>query len=142
MDAPLVCCSADRPTGADLHTVLVVEDEPPLRELMADVLRDEGYAVEEAEDGAEAIRLLGQHRPGTSAVCVVLLDMMLPEVDGIGVLRHLAAHGTYIPVVAMSASRERLAEAMAAGARTTVPKPFDLDQLLAVVARNCGHQAG
>ena len=120
-----------------LHTVLLVEDEPPVRELLADVLRSEGYRVEEARDGAEAIRALDHYLSGSDHLCVVLLDMMLPQVDGIGVLRHLVERGVFVPVVAMSASREHLAAAVEAGAQITVAKPFDLDGLLSVIERNC-----
>jgi CheY-like chemotaxis protein len=119
------------------HTVLVVEDEPAVRELVSDFLRDEGYEVEEARDGAEAIHRLDAHQHRADHLCAVLLDMMLPRVDGIGVLHHLAAVGAEVPVVAMSASREHLNAALAAGARTAVPKPFDLDRLLLAMHRNC-----
>ena len=119
------------------HTVLVVEDEPAVREMVADFLRDEGYRVEEARDGAEAIRTLDQHCQRADHLCAVLLDMMLPRVDGVGVLHHLASVGARVPVVAMSASREHLAAARAAGAQMVVPKPFDLDRLLSVVTSNC-----
>ena len=119
------------------HTVLVVEDEPAVRELVADFLRDEGYEVEEARDGAEAIHRLDWHHRRADHLCAVLLDMMLPRVDGVGVLRHLATVGADVPVVAMSASRQHLTAALAAGARTTVPKPFDLDWLLSAMHDNC-----
>ncbi len=119
------------------HTVLVVEDEPAVREMVADFLRDEGYEVEEARDGAEAIHRLDTHRRRADHLCAVLLDMMLPRVDGVGVLRHLATVGAGVPVVAMSASREHLAAALAAGARIAVPKPFDLDRLLSAMHMNC-----
>ena len=119
------------------HMVLVVEDEPAVRELVADLLRDEGYLVEEARDGAEAIRRLDAHQRRANHLCAVLLDMMLPRVDGVSVLRHLATAGAEVPVVAMSASREHRTAALAAGARTAVPKPFDLDRLLSAMHSNC-----
>ena len=122
-------------------TVLLVEDEPPVRELVAELLREEGYEVREARDGAEAIRALDDCLLPSGRACLILLDMMLPRVDGVGVLRHLAERGTHVPVVAMSASRKQLAVAEAAGVDSVVPKPFDLDDLLAVVERNCKHTA-
>jgi two-component system, OmpR family, response regulator MprA len=125
------------PTEAHPHTVLLVEDEPAVRDLVADFLREEGYEVEEVRDGAEAIRSLDTHHHRADHLCAVLLDMMLPRVDGVGVLRYLATMGDEVPVVAMSASREHLKSALAAGARTTVPKPFDLDRLLAAMHTNC-----
>src|SRR5947209_7482999 len=126
-----------QPSAAQPHTVLLVEDEPAVRDLVADFLREEGYEVEEARDGAEAIRSLDVHHHRANHLCAVLLDMMLPRVDGVGVLRHLATVGAAVPVVAMSASREHLTAALAAGARTTVPKPFDLDRLLSAMHTNC-----
>jgi CheY-like chemotaxis protein len=114
-----------------------VEDEPAVRELVSDFLREEGYEVEEARDGAEAIHCLEAHQHRADHLCAVLLDMMLPRVNGIGVLRHLAKVGAEVPVIAMSASREHLTAAIAAGARTAVPKPFDLDWLLSAMHRSC-----
>src|SRR5689334_11738892 len=100
-------------------------------------LRDEGFRVEEARDGAEAIKALDQYRPPPARLCLVLLDQMLPKADGVEVLQHLAAHGAYVPVVAMSASRTRLKAAAEAGADDTLEKPFDLGKLLEVVERCC-----
>src|SRR5918912_3817289 len=105
------------------HTILLVDDEPPVRELAADVLRDEGYAVLEAENGLEAVRCIEQFRPPHGDLCLVLLDMMLPVLDGLGVLQHLTAHRDGLPVVAMSASAQHLAQAEAAGARAILAKP-------------------
>jgi len=119
------------------NTVLIVEDEVAVRELLAQFLRDEGFDIEEAQDGLEAIDALNRHRPPSQALCVVLLDMMLPHADGVQVLHHLTTIGGYVPVVAMSASRERLVDATGAGAQATIAKPFDLDQMLAVVTNSC-----
>ena len=119
-------------------TVLVVEDDPPIRALLADLLRSEGYDVAEARDGAEAIRCLDVYAPPPARLCLVFLDMMLPSVDGLGVLQHLAALNSYVPVVAMSANRDLLTAAGQAGAEDTMSKPFDVDRVLDVVERNCG----
>lgn len=122
---------------ASSHTVLVVEDDSSIRAFILDALQSEGYRVAEAADGAEAIRLLEQHRPPPHHLCLVLLDMMMPRVDGCGVLHHLATLNSYVPVIAMSANRQYLVAAVSAGAQATLPKPFDLDHLLAAVERNC-----
>ena len=119
------------------RTVLVVDDEPTIRELLADVLRDNGYDVIEAKDGAAAIHALDHYGLPAHHLCGVLLDMMLPEVDGLGVLRHLASVGASVPVVAVSANRSSLGAAVAASARSALPKPFDGDALLATVTRLC-----
>jgi CheY-like chemotaxis protein len=122
-------------------SVLVVEDEPSVRGLIADALGGEGYSVVQAADGVEAMRLLEEHRPPPDRLCLVLLDMMMPRADGNSVLRYLATLDSYVPVVAMSANRQLLATAADAGAQATLPKPFDLDVLLGVVARNCSSDA-
>jgi two-component system response regulator (stage 0 sporulation protein F) len=123
--------------GAEMqhqHTALIVEDEAMIRELIVECLQDEGFAVREAVDGAQAIELIDQHHED---YCVVLLDLMLPKVSGVDVLRHLEQVDSAVPVVAMSASREHLAEAVRAGATMAVPKPFDIVDLLAVMTRHC-----
>ena len=112
---------------------LVVEDEEPIRELVADTLWDEGYSILEARDGQQAIDLLDEVILPTAASCVVVLDMSMPRVSGVGVLAHLKECGAKLPVVAMSANPMQLAAAQAAGTKATLAKPFDLDQLVAVV---------
>ena len=117
--------------------VLVVEDDPAIREFVVEALRDEGYPVQVARDGAEAITALQKGSPPPDRLCLVLLDMMLPKADGVDVLRALTDLGGYVPVVAMSADRARLSEARSAGAQATVAKPYDLNRLIDVVERNC-----
>jgi CheY-like chemotaxis protein len=118
-------------------TILLVEDEPPIRELVADVLRDEGYDVLEAKDGMEAIHALDEHGPPAGDLSLIVVDMMLPGTDGLGILSHLGAPEIGPPVVAMSASGYLLSAAAAAGARAVLSKPFDLNELLRVVASHC-----
>ena len=112
---------------------LVVEDDEPIRELVADTLWNEGYSILEARDGQQAIRLLDEVILPADARCVVVLDMLMPRVSGLDVLDHLKERGCKLPVVAMSASSMHLAAAQAAGTNATLAKPFNLDQLVAVV---------
>jgi CheY-like chemotaxis protein len=121
---------------ATAHTILLVEDDSPIRSVVAELLDAEGYSVLEAGDGAQAIHLLDRHRRD-GGLCLVLLDMNLPRVDGVGVLRHLAATGAHVPVVAISATEANLGAARRQGVQATLSKPFDLDHLLAVVAHTC-----
>ncbi len=116
-------------------TVLLVDDEPAIRELLADVLRDGGYDVVEARDGVEALRTLEQHALSVDSPSLIVLDLMLPNTDGLEVLGHLAAQGVRLPVVVMSTSRDLLSAAVAAGARAVLRKPFDLNDLLRLVAQ-------
>src|SRR5207253_9482402 len=101
-------------------------------------LRDEGFTVREAPDGAVALRLIQQLRPLEDHLCSVLLDMRLPEVTGLEVLRALEHQGAQVPVVAISSDRHLLAQATLAGAASTMAKSFDVEELLAVVGRHCG----
>jgi two-component system, OmpR family, response regulator len=124
------------------QAVLLVEDDSTLREVVAELLRLEGYAVEEAQDGAEGVRALEEHQPPPDYYCGVLLDMMLPQVSGLEVLQRLRGEwGGYVPVVAMSASNLALEVAREAGAVATLPKPFDVERLLALVQQYCSYQA-
>ena len=119
------------------HRILVAEDELAVRDLIVELLHDEGHEVIEAADGRAALQVLERFAAPQNDVCLILLDLMLPRMDGITVLRHLAEQGIYIPVVAMSASRAHLATAQEVGADAVVPKPFDLDALLGIVDRTC-----
>ena len=118
-------------------SVMVVEDDETLRALLAHYLRGEGYAVEEIADGAAALRALDERRAAGDPPGVVLLDLMLPHVSGLSVLERLAAESADVPVVAMSVYDPLLLAASAAGAHSLLFKPFDLEQLLPVVAQYC-----
>ena len=120
------------------RTVLVVEDEPSVRLLVTSLLEDAGYDIVEAADGSEAIDVLEQRRPIGDSLCAILLDMMLPGTDGLGVLRRLDELGDGVPVVAMSGSSRHLDQATAAGVDATLAKPFKLEELLRLVRRFCG----
>jgi CheY-like chemotaxis protein len=117
--------------------ILVVEDDAAIREIVCELLRDEGFDVYAAEDGAAAIGALRHHLPPPETLCLVILDMMLPRSNGVQVLDTLAKLGRYVPVLAVSADREQLARAARAGAAATLEKPYDLDRLLSIVERNC-----
>src|ERR671932_1456019 len=102
--------------------VLVVDDEPLVRNLVADVLRDEGYRVLEARNGRDAVRVVNQQLEPSEYPCLVLLDLMLPEMDGLRVLQQLAAPGGRVPVIAMSASQQHLDAARLEGADAVLQK--------------------
>jgi CheY-like chemotaxis protein len=113
-------------------TILVVEDDPMLRELIAFMMSAQGYAIVEAADGRQAIQALDK-QGADSGLSLMLLDLMMPGVDGLGVLQHRAEHGYQVPVVAMSASHSQLAAAEQAGAQAVLPKPFEMADLLHMV---------
>ena len=108
-----------------LPTVLVVEDEPVIRELMAILLEDEGYIVRQAVDGLQALEMLEQH-----GVDLVLSDVKMPRLDGASLVHRLRSRGDAIPVVLMSAL---YAEVDLPGVRF-LRKPVNCENLLTVIA--------
>ena len=115
--------------------ILVVEDDDAIRGLVSDVLRDDGYRVGEASNGAEALDYVHRHRPD-----LIVLDLMMPVMDGwtfVGECRRKPGCRD-VPIVVTSASYDlsRTAERLRSfGVRTCLAKPFDVDGLLALVER-------
>src|SRR5579875_1991433 len=108
--------------------VLVVDDEPSLAELLSSVLRYEGWSVRTAANGAEAVRVGREFRPDA-----VVLDIMLPDFDGIEVMRRLRAELPDVCVLfltARDAVEDRVA-GLTAGGDDYVTKPFSLEEVLA-----------
>src|SRR5215217_2392140 len=108
-----------------MPTVLVVEDEPVIRELMAILLEDEGYTVRQACDGLEALETVEQH-----PVDLVLSDVKMPRLDGASLAHRLRARADPLPVVLMSAV---YAEVDLPGV-CFLRKPVNCEQLLDIIA--------
>ena len=121
--------------------ILVVDDEVGIRELLSEILADEGHQVLLAENAGEARRLRERHRPD-----LVLLDIWMPDTDGISLLKEWAASGQLgMPVVMMSGhgTIETAVEATRIGALDYLEKPIALQRLLATVKRALrNHAAG
>src|SRR5690348_3469990 len=116
-----------RPDGTPVR-VLVVDDEPSLAELLASVLRYEGWNVVTAGSGAEAVRTAREFRPDA-----VVLDIMLPDFNGLEVMRRLRAELPQVCVLfltARDAVEDRVA-GITAGGDDYVTKPFSLEEVLA-----------
>ena len=112
-------------------TIMVVDDEAAVRDALRRALRLEGYSVELAADGAEALRRLEDGPPPDA----LLLDVLMPGVDGLEVCRRLRRSGSRLPVLMLTA-RAEVADRVAgldAGADDYLPKPFALQELLARV---------
>lgn len=112
-------------------SVLIVEDDPALRELYADVLRDEGWIVQQAGDGVEALDLLAIGTPP----CVVVLDLRMPRMDGWELASRLRDNG--LPFILVAAHYRIQDEARNVGARWWLQKPVAIDRLVDVVAEAC-----
>lgn len=113
--------------------ILVVDDEPDIRHLVSEILEDEGYRVTVAEDGESARTAFARRTPD-----LVLLDIWMPDVDGILLLKEWSAGtGLPCPIVVMSGhgSVETAVEATRLGAFDFVQKPISLAKLLAIVSQ-------
>ncbi len=109
------------------QTVLIVDDEPQIRRALQLNLKARGYQVELAADGAEALRVAGRSHPD-----VVLLDLGLPDMDGLDVIAGLRGWST-VPIVVLSARGDEAGkvDALDAGADDYITKPFGIEELLA-----------
>jgi two-component system response regulator RegX3 len=127
--------------GRMTRTILVVEDEPTLRETLVDALETEGFRIVSAADGREALTVFRSERPD-----LVLLDLMLPELSGIEVCRIIRAESG-VPIVMLTAKDSELDKVVGLelGADDYVTKPFSLRELSARVRalfRRSEQQAG
>jgi len=123
---------------AESLPVLVVEDDPALREALTDTLEMAGYNAIAADNAEQALVWLDKCKPG-----LVLTDVQMPGMDGHALLRTLKVRRPEIPVILMTAygQIDRAVQAMRDGAADYLPKPFEPDNLLATVARHF-RQAG
>jgi two-component system chemotaxis response regulator CheY len=108
--------------------ILVVEDEPDIRQLVTEILESVGCDVLEASDGTEALSVLERHR-----VSLILLDMRMPVLDGWGFARAARQRGIDVPIVVMTAAENAKRWAREVGATDFVAKPFDVTALVATV---------
>jgi DNA-binding response OmpR family regulator len=114
--------------------VLLVEDDPQIREFLIDALADEGFAVQVAPDGRSALGLLRTFSPH-----LILLDLRMPDMDGWTFRERQLAAGLApdVPLLVLTAVHalpERMDEL---GAAAVIQKPFDLEELLGAVERHC-----
>jgi two-component system phosphate regulon response regulator PhoB len=116
-------------TTQSLGSILVVEDEPTIREVIAVALRDEGYTVIVAEDGHSALRLTNRH----NFLELIILDVMLPYLNGLDLCRLLRHEGIGVPVLMLSAksSESDRVVGLEVGADDYLGKPFGVRELIA-----------
>lgn len=111
--------------------VLIVEDDSDLRQTIQWLLEDEGFVVEAASDGREALAQAALRKPS-----LVLLDMGLPIIDGDGVAAGLRAiYGNTVNILTMTADGRVVEKARRVGAIAYLSKPFELDALVEAVRR-------
>jgi DNA-binding NtrC family response regulator len=117
--------------------ILVVDDERTIRELVCEVLADEGYEVVGASNGSEALGALEQN----AAFSLVVLDMWMPVMNGWQFAAEIGERGIALPIVVMTAAREARHRAEEIGAIGYIGKPFDVDQFIDAV-QNAIQQTG
>ena len=133
----------DDNAAASRQRILVVDDEPSIVDAVATALRYEGYEVEEASTGREALAAVGREPPD-----LIVLDWMLPDIDGIEVGRRLRERGFKTAVLFLTAkdATEDKVEALRAGGDDYVTKPFSLAEIVArteaILRRTAGSLPG
>ena len=117
--------------------IMTVDDSASIRQMVSFTLRDAGYEVVEAVDGKDALS-----KVDNQPLNMVLTDLNMPNLDGIGLIRALRAHAAckFIPIVMLTteSQAERKQEGKAAGATGWIVKPFKPEQLIAVVKKVLG----
>ena len=113
-------------------TILVVDDEKPIVDILTYNLQKEGYSTLEANDGEEAIKIATEKKPD-----LILLDIMLPKVDGLTVCKKLR-HTLNVPILILSAKDEEIDKILGLelGADDYITKPFSVRELMARVKAN------
>ena len=117
-------------TTADRTRVLVVDDEPNITELVSLGLRYEGFDVSSAHDGRGALRAVRELKPE-----LVILDIAMPDIDGLEVVRRMRAENMWMPVIFLTArdATEDKVAGLTVGGDDYIAKPFSLDELIARV---------
>jgi len=113
-----------------MSQILIVEDDPMIQDLLDEILQDEGFDTVVAADGQTGVELARADHPS-----LILMDIMLPVMDGAAAIRQLKADPATrtIPIIAMSAGATLVRHAEALPADDVLRKPFNLDVLLASV---------
>ncbi len=122
-----------QPASGQGELILVVDDEVPIQVITTAMLETHGYCVMTASDGIEAIALYAQHQ---QEIGVVVMDMMMPNLDSLTIVRALRKFNPHVQIIAMSglATSEVVAQTMAAGVKAFLSKPFTATELLNTIA--------
>ena len=116
----------------DIKTILIVDDEPPIRDILVYNLEKEGYKTIEASDGITAVNMALEQKPD-----LILLDIMLPKMDGLAVCKRIR-HTLNVPILMLTAKDEEIDKILGLelGADDYVTKPFSVRELMARIKAN------
>ena len=119
-------------TAGEKRKILIVDDQFGIRILLNEIFQKEGYITYEAANGEQALRIVKNEHPE-----LVILDMKIPGMDGLDILKHIRRDYDDIKVIIMTAYGEldMIQEAMEYGAITHFAKPFDIDELIEAVQK-------
>src|SRR6187402_1942651 len=122
--------------AAETRSVLIVDDDAQIRSLLADLLKESGYATQAAKTAAEATTQIAKQRPD-----LVMMDVKLPDQDGLDLLKAIKREHPELDIIVMTAfgGSSSAVKAMEVGAYDYVTKPFDVDDLLATLRRVFEH---
>src|SRR3954453_16751814 len=114
------------------HRVLVVDDEPNIADVISMALRFQGFTVESAGDGRSALEAVASFKPD-----LLVLDVMLPDMEGFEIARRLSAERTQVPIIFLTArdATEDKVRGLTMGGDDYVTKPFSLEELVARIRR-------
>jgi two-component system OmpR family response regulator len=116
--------------AAEAHRILVVDDEPNIVDVVSMALRFQGFAIESAGNGTDAVAAVSAFKPD-----LIVLDVMLPDMDGFEVARRLGAQQARVPIIFLTArdATEDKVRGLSIGGDDYVTKPFSLEELVARV---------
>lgn len=129
--------SSPNPSVVNTHRILVVEDEDVIRDMIVLALEDEGYDITAVSDGRMALNLLQQEektpKPPATEFDLLILDLMLPQVNGLDICRLLRYQGNIIPILILSAKASETDRVLGleVGADDYLTKPFSMRELVA-----------
>ena len=130
--------SSSNRDGEQVTRVLVVDDDKSIREVISFALSDEGYQVEEANNGHAAFESIGRLHPH-----IILVDMRMPGMDGWEFVRgYRERYGRRAQIIVLTAAQDAAPRMAAIDADGYVAKPFDLDVLIAQVAKSATRMSG